>query len=232
LKVTDKSYAVLTGDLVKSSRLTAAMSKTAMDRLKKLAIEFGEIYPGSLIGRMDTFRHDSWQVLLDHPALAFRAAVFLRSALKMESDADTKYDTRVSIGVGGVELVSKRRISDSRGDAFVYSGKGLDVMANQRLALINGEDSSVLWRMLKHGVIPLLDGIVSDWTPPEARAVYGSLKGWTQEETAGSWPPRSDTGKRPTRQAVGDSLLRAHWGEVDSALHRIESEVTQALGLA
>ena len=41
---------------------------------------------------MDTFRHDSWQLLLERPAHALRTAVFLRTALKLQSDASTKYD--------------------------------------------------------------------------------------------------------------------------------------------
>ena len=203
-----------------------------MDRLKRFAIEFAEHYPESLVGRMDTFRHDSWQVLLEQPTLAFRAALFLRSAVKMGSDAETKYDTRVSIGIGGVESITKRRISDSRGPAFTYSGRGLDSMSGQCFTLVTGDDLSALGETLERGVIPLLDCVVGDWTPTEARAVYGALKGWTQEETAGNWPLKEGVGKRPTRQAVGDSLMRAHWNTVHSVLLWGEAEIKQVLGLA
>ena len=228
----EKIYAVLTGDLVKSSRLTSVKSKGAMERLKKIAVEFAEQHPNCVVGRMDTFRHDSWQLLLEHPALAFRTAVFLRSALKLQSDASTKYDTRISIGIGKVELISKRRISDSRGPAFTCSGKGLDAMDGRCLALVAEDDTPAFWHGLEHGVVPLIDCVVGDWTPAESRAVYGALKGWTQEETARNWPPQEKTDKRPTRQAVGDSLVRAHWSTVDTVLLWAETEIKQTYGLA
>ena len=228
----DKIYAVLTGDLVKSSRLTSAKSKGAMERLKKITVEFAEQHPNSVVGRIDTFRHDSWQLLLEQPALALRIAVFLRTALKLQSDASTKYDTRISIGIGKVELISKRRISDSRGPAFTFSGKGLDAIDGRCLALVTGDDTPALWYGLERGVVPLLDCIVGDWTPTESRAVYGALKDWTQEETARNWPPQEKTAKRPTRQAVGDSLVRAHWSTVDAVLLWAETETKQACGLA
>ncbi len=225
----EKIYAVLTGDLVKSSRLTNVESSGAMARLKKVATAFAEQHPNSVVGRMDTFRHDSWQLLLENPALAFRIAVFLRAALKLQSDASTKYDTRISIGIGKVELVSKRRISDSRGPAFTCSGKGLDAIDGRCLALVTGDDPSTLWHMLERGVVPLIDCVVSDWTPTESRAVYGALKGWTQEESAKNWPQRVKTDKKPTRQAVGDSLLRAHWSTVDAVLLWAETEISSML---
>ena len=227
----EKIYAVLTGDLVKSSRLTSADSKGAMERLKKISADIEQQHPDSVVGRLDTFRHDSWQLLLAQPALACRIAVFLRAALKMESDAYTKYDTRISIGIGTVELISKRRISDSRGPAFTYSGKGLDAMDGQRLALNAGDARPALWNGLKQGVVPLLDCVVGDWTPTESRAVYGALKGWTQEETAGNWLLQTKTQKRPTRQAVGDSLVRAHWSAIETVLTWIEAEIAQAYSL-
>ena len=227
-----KIYAVLTGDLVKSSRLTIDKSTSAMERLKQMAVEFAEQHPEAIVGSMDTFRHDSWQLLLEQPALALRAAVFLRAALKMESDAKTKYDTRISIGIGKVESISKSRISDSRGLAFTHSGKGLDTMDGQRLVLAAGSETQVLWGLLERGLVPLLDCVAGDWTPAESRAVYYALKGWTQEESASNWPIDQKTGKQLTRQAVGDSLMWAHWSTVDIVLLWAEKEVRQAQGLA
>jgi len=69
-------YAVLTGDLVRSSKLTATQSKHAMEELRTAAEAFCEVYPESIVGRLDTFRHDSWQLLLTRPELALRAALF------------------------------------------------------------------------------------------------------------------------------------------------------------
>jgi hypothetical protein len=228
----NETYAVLTGDLVKSSRLTGDLSRSAMGRLRKRADDFAELHPNTVVGRMDTFRHDSWQLLLERPELAFRTALFLRASLKMDSDAETKYDTRISIGIGTVEAVSKRRISDSRGEAFSLSGQGLDAMESRRLVFMPGEKHDPFWMGLERGGIPLLDCVAGDWTPTESRAVYGAINGWTQEESAKRWPASERTGKRPTRQAVAYSLFRAHWNVIEAVLLWAEENSRQALRLA
>jgi hypothetical protein len=223
----EKLYAVLTGDLVKSSRLSSEKSTDAMGCLKNTANDFAKHFPEAIVGQMDTFRHDSWQMLMKKPALAFNAAIFLRTALKLKSDAETKYDTRICIGIGQVELIDEQRVSNSRGPAFTHSGRGLDEMNDECLKLVAGEDAPVLFNGVSHMAIPLLDCIIGDWTPTESRAVYGMLTGLTQEETARNWPVHEKTGKRPTRQAIGDSLKRAHWRTVHAVLHWLETNVKQ-----
>ena len=167
----EKIYAVLTGDLVKSSRLSGEMSSKAMDFIKDGAAEFAELRPGAMIGKVDTFRFDGWQLLLGEPGLALQAALFLRSVLKMESDSRTKFDTRISVGIGPVESIIKEKVSNSRGPAFTVSGKALDSMGSKTLKFSAGLDSDHLWHGLENGVVPLLDCVVSAWTPPESRAV-------------------------------------------------------------
>lgn len=228
----EKNYAVLTGDLVKSSRLSTTDSLGAMEILKTTAEAFAVQHPDAVIGRMDTFRHDSWQLLLEQPVFAFRAAIFFRAALKRASDADTKYDTRVSIGIGAVEWISKQRVSDSRGPAFTLSGKGLDAMDGRCLTLDAGDHAPDSLRSFGNTAVPLLDCVVGDWTPSESRAVYGALMEFTHEEIARHWPPVGKTGRPPSRQAVGDALMRAHWSTVDDVLRWIGAEIGQAYGLA
>lgn len=227
----DLIHAVLTGDLVKSSMLTSEKSTGAMELLKHAAMTFAEQYPDTIVGEMDTFRHDSWQLLIKQPAMAFRAAVFLRSALKLESDAETKFDTRICIGIGLVERIDIQRISNSRGSAFTRSGKGLDSMDRECLMLVTGNGTPALLNGLAGTAVPLLDCVISDWTPTESRAVYGALNGWTQEKTAAKWPVHEKIGKQPTRQAIGDSLRRAHWHAVNSVLLWIETNTLQAYEL-
>ncbi len=217
----DRNYAVLTGDLVKSSRLAPAESRKAIALLKKAASDFEKTFPGTIEGELDSFRHDSWQLLLKRPALAVRAAIFLRAALRMQPDL-RKCDTRVAIGIGPVETISRRRVSDSRGAAFTRSGTALDATGNRCLAFASSgerEDECVA-----RAVAPLLDSLISDWTATESRAVYGALRDWTQEESARQWPVARGQ-KRPTRQAVAKALRRAHWNQVQSVLDWLEKSM-------
>jgi hypothetical protein len=217
----EKIYAVLTGDLIQSSRLAPEQSRRAMAWLKERAVEFGALRPDLVIGRMDSFRHDSWQLLLSEPALALRCAVFLRAALRAESDPRTKYDCRIAVGIGTVEHISRRSISDSQGSAFVLSGRGLDEMGRRRICL-HADPEEGEWSWVAGVVTPLLEVIVSDWTPTEARAVLGALLGQTHDEIARKWPMADAGGKGPTRQAVSAALSRAHWNSVDEVLTWME----------
>ncbi len=223
-----KYYAVLTGDLVKSSRLSAQQSREAMDRLAAAVSDFTAVFPDAVHGEIDTFRHDSWQLLLNRPELCLRAATFLRCSLKSLSTAGLHYDSRVSIGLGEVEEISPR-ISDSRGAAFVSSGKGLDGMEGGATLAFS---SPLQWfrgqNALPRAVVPLLDALVLEWSPGESRAVAGSLLGFTQERIAHQWPPKAD-GRPISRQAVTKTLKRARWRLAEEALQWVEEEIDRAL---
>jgi len=214
-------YAVLTGDLVKSSRLSPEKSYAAMARIRELGREFEGAHGGATIGEVDTFRHDSWQWLLAEPVLALRAAVFMRAGVRSLSHGATKLDTRIAIAIGPTETISKRRLSDSRGPVFTLSGKTLDAMKKGRLAYAGGDDFDGTAGWLSDVVVPLVDCIVTDWTAAEARAVHGALLGLTQEQTAWRWPVVKATGKRPTRQAVAKALAGAHWTTLKSVLEAV-----------
>ncbi len=225
--VTGNIHAVLTGDLVKSSRLTCDQSREAMDELKSAAAAFNAAYPGAIHKEMDTFRHDSWQLLLNNPVFAFRAALFFRCVLKMKSSAGIKFDTRISIGIGPVDFVAENRVSDSRGPAFTLSGRGLDGMKNAHLAFDGSFADADDWYDVSLGVVPLLDCVVTDWTPVESGAVSAALLGKTQLETADYLRAKQDS--VPTRQAIGDSLSRAHWSTVHDVLAWQEEKIARSL---
>jgi len=82
---------------------------------------------------------------------------------------------------------------------------------------------------LESSTIPLLDTIVTGWTTPEATAVHLALSGFTQEQSAEKWPQSLSNGRKITRQAVAQSLMRAHWSRVEQVLAFVEK---QSVGLA
>lgn len=217
-----KAYAVLTGDIVNSSELTSSQSTNAMQWLRDAAKRFGILYPQSIYGELDTFRHDSWQILMVRPELSFRLSVYLRTSLKLHSDRRSKFDSRISVGIGEVEFFSESRISDSRGNAFTVSGRNLDTMSQNRLVCAVQDGYSDCIRMFCISAVPLLDCIVTDWTPAEAQAINGTIEGLTQERITELLPPSPHTGRKITRQAVSDSLKRGYWSIVADVLHGIE----------
>lgn len=217
-----KLYAVLTGDIVDSSKLPGPALEKCIKALRTAAAELDAIVPGTVAQQMAFFRGDAWQVLLGKPEQCVRAAVLLRCAVKMEAIAG-KSDTRIGIGIGAVEIVSRRGASGSRGEAFTLSGGALDRLGKTRMAFAVSPRCGEAAASVAGSAVPLLDVIVSGWTRVEARAVYGALHGWTQTGIARTWP--GPPGERPTQQAVQRALARAHWSAVASVLACIEQGI-------
>lgn len=220
-----KTYAVLTGDIIGSSRLGPSGLGDAMERLRKLAGEFGQVHPSSIVGRPDVFRGDSWQLCVQRPSLVLTAAVFIRAGLKASG-----FDSRVGIGWGSVERLNEERISESGGPAFVLSGQALDGMGKGRSLALPLFDKAAF------DVIPfstfaylsaavgLLDALIKGWTQRESVAVYGAMLHLSQEDVAALPIARTKQGRSPTRQAIQDALRRVSWvRHVEPFLETVET---------
>jgi len=204
------TYAVVTGDIIGSSQLGPQRLEAAMALLRRLASEFQQIHPESIVGRPDVFRGDSWQICLQQPALVVTATVFLRAGFKADD-----LDTRIGIGWGTVERLNPDRISQSSGSAFTRSGQALDTLGKgQHLALArSGEtaDADSLPPVMLAGGVVLLDALLSRWTQRESVAVYGTLRKLPQEAIAELPQAKTKEDKSPTRQTIQDALRRVSW---------------------
>lgn len=113
---------ILTGD-IKGSR--KAKSKNWLAELKELFLQFGKNPADWEIYRGDEFQieiKDCEEALL----IAFQIKAFLRTI---------SLDARMSIGIG--EKTSKaKRISESNGSAFVYSGEAFEIMKKNKINLV------------------------------------------------------------------------------------------------
>ena len=113
---------ILNGD-IKGSR--KAKSKNWLAELKELFLQFGKNPTDCEIYRGDEFQieiKDCEEALL----IAFQIKAFLRTI---------SLDARMSIGIG--EKTSKaKRISESNGSAFVYSGEAFEIMKKNKINLV------------------------------------------------------------------------------------------------
>jgi len=206
-----KLYGVLTGDLVRSSEISAERLMRTTASLTKMARAFGDLHGGISVKKLEVFRGDSWQWCLTCPEMAIEAAVFLRAGLKADD-----MDSRIGIGIGPVESIHKSKISQSIGPAFVASGLALDSVTKKRksgrLGLAFAKEANIPSAdSLTHLAIPLLDVQLTRWTSREAVAVYGTLQGLTQQEIADLPISETPEGKPPTRQAIQNALTRIQW---------------------
>lgn len=199
-------YAVLTGDIVASSRLPADGRSELRAAMTDSFAALDRAFDGAFSPAIDISGPDSWQLLTPHPQIALRAALYFRAELRARMGA-YNVDTRVAIGAGTVELLPRRRVSEGDGPAYRRSARALETMGRNRRLALRLEDQP-----LGPGfdeMLGLVDHVACRWTDKQALAVTGALQGWTQERIAGSWG-RVAKGA-VSQQTVAQHLHRAGW---------------------
>jgi len=205
-----KKYAVFTGDIVESSKLSADQLERTRTVLKNVINEFAKLYPDIIVGDIASFRGDGWQLLLAKPKYVLRLLLFITCGLKLAK----VNNTRVGIATGTVEKINYDNISLSSGEAFTKSGKVLDEIEN-----IKVKKAKPFWRLIdkntyKSSTYEILSFIANDWTFAVAQAIYGVLKGKTQQEIA------DEMGV--SQPNVVKSLERGKWDLLENNLNKEE----------
>ena len=108
--------AVLSGDIIGSTELTAAEIGRIRDVIRETVARFEYDWGDVVIGTPEFFSGDAWQLAMTAPQYALRLSVLIRAELRARLDADT----RISIGIGHVEDVRQDDIALSSGEAFHF----------------------------------------------------------------------------------------------------------------
>jgi hypothetical protein len=210
-----KIYAVLTGDIVNSTKLEQAELEEVRNRLLD-AVQDVKGWQSRLVkSKAEFFRGDSWQVLLEDPGQALRVAVFLRATLRAHGGADS----RLSIGIGTVKKIVSNRVSLSTGEAFEVSGGALDKMTSLTgMTIAVPSPGGVLGRWLPV-VGGLCDALIGQWTERQAETVRIAVlpERPSHEEIADRLNPSV------SRQAVTKALNGANWHALREAIRAFEN---------
>jgi hypothetical protein len=214
----EQMVAVINGDLVGSSALSAeqrALFHSWLSQLpEELAQEFEE--GGAILA--DSFRGDSWQLLVPVPGLSLRVALYLEAWLLSNFEA-LPQAARIGIGVGRQWLEPGMDLASSDGPAFRRSGSAIDASYHgSRLQIelpneLAGYPSDSLQALLA-----LMDEVISSWTSKQAQAMQGALLGRTQRVIGDHWPNGPIS-----QQAVGQHLDRAGWAALQVGLTHFET---------
>lgn len=180
-KTENKTYAVITGDIVNSSALNNEQ-RTRM--LSVLKTSFREIEPtfGKKIFASDftIFRGDSFQGVLSNPSYALEAAIYIRAALKAANPGPRKnmWDARIAIGIGKISYFPGKG-SEAEGEAFHFSGPMLDTLKKTRKLHIFSSKSDFNKEM--NVECHLLDILMDKWSANQAAVVLSALSKQHQE---------------------------------------------------
>jgi hypothetical protein len=211
-----KKYAVITGDIVDSSKLPKAQRKALPGRIAKASRETTKAFPDAVPLEVDVFRGDGWQLLVSEVGQCLRIGLFFRACLRSASERGRGLDTRVAIAVGLVDFV-RERVSQGDGEAYRLSGRALEAMPRkQRLSLaLPAENTTDALPV----IVRLIDVLAQGWTGRQALAVRGALRGWTHEKIAQEWP------EKISQQAVTKHLDGAQWPALEAALTYVENNL-------
>ena len=208
-----KLYSVITGDIVKSSRLSLDKHKLLIKVMRSCAIEIFSLFPGALKYNPELFRGDSWQLLIQKPESALSIAVFYRAYLKAKMQLDS-IDARMAISVGTVDFVES---SFGVGDAYKISGKALDKKGKRKIKFVLDrlDNSTVLDLLIQN-----TDFISSKWTHKQSKIILLALKNKSQSEIAKSL--------RITQPAVSQQMDTAGWTIISENLSYFRSVIIKA----
>jgi hypothetical protein len=175
-------YAVITGDLVKSSTFKEKR-KDALRTLHEIFNTLKSKLPIDIdIFISDIFRGDSFQIVVSDAEYALTIAIFIRAQLIRRSIEGMAFDARFSIGIGSIEYLNQEKITESDGEAFRLSGRSLDEIPNYRRLIITSskEEQTQTLEVLS----AFIDAITARWTPEQAEAISHWIFGETQTSLA------------------------------------------------
>lgn len=159
---------VITGDLVNSTSIPLEWRQAVVDVLNTCIADFMSQTPI----KIEMYRGDSFQVVVDNADLTLSVAIALRAKLRESTpDGQEEWDARVSVGVGDVSFESDRVVT-SDGEAFQLSGHAFDSIAKKKLVVLTP------WPELNNTLdlnTRFADEIISSWTMRQARVVYHSI---------------------------------------------------------
>ena len=177
---------IITGDIVDSSRIKPQNRGELLNCLNIMGEELQCISSFT----MEMFRGDSFQLLIEDPSAVMRIALLLRAGLihHTPNKEDGIWDARISLGIGNVEFLSENIVT-SDGEAFQYSGRQLDGMGKQRLAVMTP------WKDVNEELelsTSFIDDIINGWSSKQARMIYLTL--------------RQDSPKKDVAKVIGTSV--------------------------
>jgi hypothetical protein len=201
---TKKLYSVITGDIVKSSKLSLENHKLLVKVMKNSSKDISKIFPDALKYDPELFRGDSWQLLIKKPELALSIALFYRAYLKAKMQLSS-IDARMAISIGTVDYIES---SFGVGDAYKISGKALDKKGKRKIRFASDviQNSDVIDLIIQN-----TDFISSKWTSNQCNIVLLALQNMDQKSIAARL--------RITQQAVSKQMDSIGWMIVEDNIN-------------
>ena len=193
--------AIITGDIVRSEMIPIDKRDLLIKVLHNIVAELQKMSPM----KMEIFRGDSFQVVIERPEASLKIASMIRAGLKAYCPTDSKpvWDARISIGIGTTDYQGDSIVT-SDGEAFKLSGRGLDAIEKNRLVL------SSCWKDVDEELevgLAFLDDLVSHWSANQAKVIYLSVAQKLSQASIAKSIEKSQQNVSKTLTSAKESLL-------------------------
>lgn len=203
-------YAVLTGDIVGSTGLAAGELPGLFESMRERIADAARRFPVQIIGKFSVVQGDRWQLTLSPPRYAVRFMILLAAVSRTRG-----ITTRIALGIGEADRIVAANITESSGEAFTLSGRGLSLLEaavyRKHYWTVDGKTVSAYQRLL----FDFLGIQAAAWTRSQAEAILPAIQGCSQEEIAEDLHIR--------RQNAGKRLNAAHWNFFHQVMELEES---------
>ena len=181
----DNVYAVITGDIVNSSKLTPVECEKLINDILVFGKKLSTIDAYNYI-LIDVFRGDSFQIIVKEPGKALYIAMLFRLYVRYRSNKINGkiYDARIAIGIGHIESFDENMdVRMMTGEAFVKSGHLIDELKKH-----NTIRCSSIWDDYTNSVLNAcstsIDIIIKSMTSRQLDVFFNRLIQPTQLETS------------------------------------------------
>lgn len=161
--------AIITGDIVDSTKLTSEERDCLIQNLKSIP----SLVSSLVELEMEIFRGDGFQISVPCVGMSLRIALIIRAFLRSRKDVrrNQQLDARLALGIGSIDYKSDT-LATSDGEAFRLSGRLLDEMRSSRLEIITP------WTQFNDEfslVTAFADDVVTSWTKSQSKIILSSL---------------------------------------------------------
>lgn len=202
--MSNKISAVLTGDIVNSTRLGTRT-------VRKLITGLEGLFKGK---SFEFYRGDSFQILETDPAVALKLALRCRclAIILGTKEEKSRSDIRISIGIGKTGVIGTK-LGATSGEAFLLSGRAFDEMekAEKRLAISVANPMAAVGLSVIAGYA---DAIFSQLTIKQADLYRMLLSGASQLEAAREL--------KKSQSTVHQYVVSGRWYETERILLHYE----------
>ncbi len=214
------NHAILTGDIVNSTKLSENERIKLINQLKNLSQIDKKIDL-----KIEIYRGDGFQVEVKKVEEALRYAILLRAFFKGKihfKNKENEYDARIAIGIGNdfQSMLNYMILGERNGEAFRNSGQLLDEMKKKQNLIAISTSNEILNEDLDI-YLCLLEEIISNWKPLQADVIFYKILGYTEISIAEKL--------NISQSAINQTAKAAGWLVVEKLLNYYEKNINSKL---